>query len=111
MNLTLINREHNVKNFVKLKNQIKANTSSVTYNLGGGRYGNLGLVLNPATYALVSNIHFVIPSYPGVLVIPPGTTEPMATAMREQYVENLRVFREVIGVKKAIKQQILKGIE
>ena len=110
-NLTLIRGEPNADSLIKLKNEIKANASSVPSNLGGGNYGHLGLVLSPVTYSIVSNDPFVSPLHPGVLAIPPGTTGPMATVLREQYAEFLRAFREVTGVEKAIKQQILKAIE
>ena len=110
-NLTPINGEPDADILIKLKNQLKANASSVPSNLGGGAHGHLGLVLSDATYALVSNTPFVPPAHPGPLVIPPGTTGPMATVLREQHVENLRLFREVTGVEKALKQQILKAVE
>ncbi len=110
-NLTPIHGEPDADILIKLKNQLKANASSVPSNLGGGNQGHLGLVLSPATYAMVSNTPFDIPVHSGPLVIPPGTTGPMATVLREQHVENLRLFREVTGVEKALKQQILKAVE
>ena len=111
-NLDPINGEPDADILIKLKNQLKANASSVPSNLGGGNHGHLGLVLTPQTYAMVSNLPFVQPAHPGLLVIPPGTaTGPMATVLREQHVENVRLFREVTGIEKALKQQILKAIE
>ncbi len=110
-NLTPINGEPDADNLIKLKNELKANASSVPSNLGGGNDGHLGLVLSPQTYAMVSNTPFVQPAHPEQLVIPPGTTGPMATVLREQYQEAVRLFREVTGVEKALKQQILKAIE
>ena len=65
---------------------------------------HLGLVLSPQTYALVSNVPFDYPIHPGTLIIPSGTTGPMATVLREQYIENIRLLREVTGVEKALKQ-------
>ena len=110
-NLTTINGEPDADILIKLKNQLKANASSVPSNLGGGAHGHLGLVLTPQTYAMVSNLPFVQPVHPGALVIPAGTTGPMATVLREQHIENVRLFREVVGVENALKQQILKAIE
>eukprot|EP00554_Chaetoceros_debilis_P003530 CAMPEP_0194094552 /NCGR_PEP_ID=MMETSP0149-20130528/54548_1 /TAXON_ID=122233 /ORGANISM="Chaetoceros debilis, Strain MM31A-1" /LENGTH=153 /DNA_ID=CAMNT_0038780251 /DNA_START=58 /DNA_END=516 /DNA_ORIENTATION=- len=110
-NLDPINGEPDADILIKLKNQLKANASSVPSNLGGGNHGHLGLVMSPQTYAMVSNFPFVQPVHPGALVIPAGTTGPMATVLREQHVENVRLFREVVGVEKALKQQILKAIE
>ena len=108
-NLIPIDGEPDADTLIKLKNQLKANASSVPSNLGGGAH--LGLVLSPQTYAMVSNIPFVQPAHPGPMAIPPGTTGPMATVLREQHVENIRLFREVSGVEKSLKQQILKAIE
>ena len=88
-NLTPINGEPNSDILIKLKNQLKANASSVPSNLGGGAHGHLGLVLSPATYAMVANTPFVQPAHPGPLAIPPGTTGPMATVLCEKHVENL----------------------
>ena len=110
-NLDPINGEPDADILIKLKNQLKANASSVPSNLGGGNHGHLGLVVTPQTYAMVSNVPFDQPVHPGTLVIPAGTTGPMATVLREQHIENVRLFREVVGVEKALKQQILKAIE
>ena len=110
-NLTPIDGEPDADILIKLKNQVKANASSVPSNLGGGAHGHLGLVLSPATYSMVSNIPFDQPAHPGALAIPLGTTGPMATVLREQHVEGIRLFREVSGVEKALKQQILKAVD
>ena len=110
-NLTAINGEPDADILIKLKNQLKANASSVPSNLGGGNHGHLGLILSPQTYAMVSNLPFVQPAHPGPLAIPVGTTAAMASVLREQHQENVRLFREVTGVEKALKQQILKAIE
>ena len=110
-NLTPINGEPDADTLVKLKNQLKANASSVPSNLGGGSLGHLGLVLSPTTYAMVSNTPFVQPAHPGPLEIPALTTAAMTSVLRNEYVEKTRLFREVTGVEKALKQQILKTIE
>ena len=95
---------------IQLKKELKANAASVPSNLSDGLNGHLGTVLNPPSYALVSNVPFVAPVHPGTLVIPPGTTGPMATVMKEAHRERLRVFREVQGVDRALKQQITKAV-
>ena len=102
-NLTPIDGEPDADVLIKFKNQIKANASSVPSNLGGGDHGHLGLVLSPWTYAMVSNTPFAYPAHPGPLAIPQGTTGPMVTVLREQHIENVRLFREVTGVEKALK--------
>ena len=62
--LTPIQGEPDADALITLKNQLKANASSVPSNLGGGNHGHLGLVLSPAAYALVSNTAFVTPAHP-----------------------------------------------
>ena len=55
--------------------QLKANACSVHSNLGGGAHSHLGLVISPASYALISATPFNRPAFPGTqAVIPPGTT-------------------------------------
>lgn len=110
-NLTPIHGEPDADSLINLKNQLKANASSVPSNLAGGNHGHLGLVLSAQTYAMVSNTPYFAPAHPGVLTIPAGTSAVMATVLREQHVENMRQFREVTGVEKALKQQILKALE
>ena len=109
--LTPIQGEPDADALITLKNQLKANASSVPSNLGGGNHGHLGLVLSPAAYALVSNTAFVTPAHPGVLAIPNGTTAAMSTVLKDQHTESMRLFREVTGVEKALKQQILKALD
>jgi hypothetical protein len=45
------------------------------------------------------------------LVIPAGTTAVMATAMKDAHIEQIRLFREVQGVEKALIQQIVQAVE
>jgi hypothetical protein len=109
--LDTISGEPNADSLIKLKKQLKSNASSVSSNLGDGLHGHLGLVLNPLDYALVSPVPFVAPVHPGSLVIPQGTTTVMATALRDQHAEAVRLFREYNGVEKALKQQIRKAVD
>ena len=45
-------------------------------------------------------------------MIPPGTTQHMATTLREQHKEStIRLFKEVEGIKKALIQQIVQAIK
>ena len=54
--LDRISGEPNADSLIKLKKQLKSNASSVASNLGDGLHGHLGLVINPAEYALVSPV-------------------------------------------------------
>jgi len=52
--LTPISGEPTFQTLKDLKDELRANASSVPSDLGGGQYGHLGLVLSPAEYAQVT---------------------------------------------------------
>ena len=54
----------------EIKDQLEANTESVSLDLGGGANGHLGLVLSPVEYSNVSTIPYKQPPHPGKLIIP-----------------------------------------
>jgi hypothetical protein len=109
--LTKIPREPNSETLFQLRNQLKANAQAVYSNLSDGAHGHLALVLTTAQYALITNSPFICPAHPGTLIIPPGTTAPMITATKEAPFEQLRLFREIQGVKKALIQQVVKAVD
>ena len=49
-----------------IKDELFANATAVTSDLGGGAHGHLGLVLTPAEYVAVSAVPYVRPAHPGV---------------------------------------------
>ena len=57
----------------RLKQELRANISSVDSDLGGGDHGYLGLVLTDSEYATVMATPFVPPTYPETLTVPTGT--------------------------------------
>jgi hypothetical protein len=109
--LTKLHGEPTSESLFKLRNELKANAQSVYSNLSDGAHCHLALVLSAAQYALLTNQPFVQPVHPGPLAIPAGTTAPMATAMKEAHIEQIRLFREVQGVEKALIQQIVQAVE
>jgi hypothetical protein len=109
--LAKVHGEPDSESLFKLRNELKANAQSVYSNLSDGAHGHLALVLSDAQYALLTNQPFVRPVHPGELVIPPLTTGPMATTLKERHHEQIRLFREVQGVEKALIQQIVQAIE
>ena len=109
--LTCIRGEPTFSDLKLLTCEIKANAMAVHSTLGGGAHGHLGLVLTPAQYANISQIPFLRPQFPAPLVIPAGTTAVNANAMERAHKEQLRVFREVMGVENALKQQLNKAID
>jgi hypothetical protein len=109
--LTKIHGEPTSESLFKLRNELKANAQSVYSNLSDGAHGHLALVLSAPQYLLLTEVAFVRPEHPGALLIPDGTTGPMATVMKNAYLEQLRLFREVLGVEKALIQQIVKALD
>ncbi len=109
--LTKLHGEPNSESLFKLRNELKANAQAVYSNLSDGAHGHLALVLSDAQYALLTAQPFVRPVHPGTLLIPDGTTGPMATTLKEQHQESMRLFREVQGVEKALMQQIVQAVE
>ena len=108
--LTKIQGEPTADLLILLQLELKANASSVYSNLGGGTYGHLFLVIPPAQYNLLSNTVFTRPLRPGPLTIPIVTTSAMIVVVKDQYNEQLCLFREINGVEKALISQIVSAI-
>ena len=53
----------------------------------------------------------MVPLHPGVLIIPPNTTQYATTSLREDHKSNLRFFRETVDVQKALTKQIVQVID
>ena len=95
-----------------IKDEIKANAHSVVSNLGGGPHGHYGLVVDATEYAMVpGTIPYIRPVHPGPLIVPPGTTQIMATGLRADHKESIRLFREVNDVEQRIIKQIVQSID
>ena len=69
----------------KLKTELMRNASSVPSDLGGGANGHLGLLLTAPEYQPVNAIAYVRPVHPGILVIPPGTTQHETTRLTAEH--------------------------
>ena len=110
-NLTRIHGEPNFESIRTLQREVIINAQCVHSDLGGGAHGHLGLVLSPEEYALHSDAAYRRPTHPGIIVIPPGTTNHLTNIYREQHRERLRVFHEVQAVEQALRQQIVTAIE
>ena len=95
---------------ILLKLELKANSSSVYSNLGGGTHGHLFLIIPPTQFNILSNAASIRPLHSGPLNIPNGTTASRSVVFKDQYNEKLRLFREVNGVEKALISQIASGI-
>jgi hypothetical protein len=108
---TPITGEPTHKALKRLKNELRANASSVESDLGGGDHGYLGLVLTDAEYANVSNTQFVAPNFPGTLTIPTGTDAVPALQLRETHKERARQYRECKNVEKALLRHAQNAVE
>ena len=93
-----------------IKDELKANSGKVQCELGGGNNGHLGLVLSDVEYALVNpNDPYVRPAHPGPNA-PVGTTQLQNTNLREQYNEEIRLFREANQVESALIKQLADAL-
>ena len=92
-----------------IKEELMENAGSVPCDLGGGNNGHLGLVLTPQEYANVSATAYTRPVHPGH-ALPVGDTNWETTVLREAHKENLRVFREAVGVEEALIKQLSNAL-
>ena len=111
--LTRIIGEPSTSSLIVLLKEIRANASSVQSDLGGGEDGHLGLVCTDEVYeSLVLNaIPYIRPENPGRLQVNAGFTQYAIAQARNEHAEATRVFREVIGVERALQQQLVAAIE
>ena len=102
--LTKVHEHLTYDSLKTIKNQIKTNAARVNSDLGGGAHGHLGLVLTPEEYALISAVPYVRPVHPGPLVLPAGAnvTNLQREMTRDAHREQVRVFREVVELEKAL---------
>ena len=108
--LTKIHGHPDYEQLKQIKDELRANATSVTANLGGGAHGHLGLVLDDAEYTFVSPTAYVRPLHPGVSVIPPGTPNWQAQMLREDHKEAIRLFNEITNIEKALLKQLGKAL-
>ena len=109
---TPIQGEPTYKTLKRLKNELRANASSVDTDLGGGDHGFLGLVLTEAEYERVAPGHpFTAPDFPGTLTIPRGTDTVDAMNLREQHKQDIRLYRECREVERALLRHVTTAVE
>ena len=111
--LTRIVGEPTTATLITLQAEVRDNAQSVQSDLGGGANGHLGLVTTPEVYlALVPDATpYIRPANPGRLVVAEGLTQYQIAQVRDQHQEATRVFREVLGVERALIQQIVVAVE
>ena len=94
-----------------MHNEIKANAASVPSTLGGGAHGLISLVLTLAEYVLVSATYFDHPAAPAPLDIPPNATQHLTRTLVQTHERDSQVYHTVIGVQKALCQQIVATVK
>ena len=109
--LTRINGEPNFESLHGMHLEYKANCSSVPCTLGGGVYGYSGILLLAKTYAtLAPDTPFIVPLYPGILIIEVGATQYEISLAKTQHDEASRIFSEYNLIMRALIQQVLEAI-
>ena len=111
--LTRIIGEPSTATLIVLLKEVRSNASSVHTDLGGGEDGHLGLVCTPEVYQelVPTGDPYDRPENPGRLNLQLGMTQYEIAQARDEHAEATRVFREVIGVERAIRQQLVTAIE
>ena len=95
-----------------LKDQLKANATSIPTTLSGGNHGYLGLILSPATYATISPTAFIEPANPGQHpAIPCGTSATNTSAIIQRHTEDTRQWHKFKNVSTALKTQLLSAVK
>ena len=85
--LTVIRGEPTYETLHHLKNELKANESSVPTTLGGGNHGLLGMILTLAEYCHIAPTDpFASPPNLGVLVPNPAGTAAQITSTETRIV-------------------------
>ena len=106
-----IHREPTLGAIIELESQIDANAMSVHTSLGGGQHGHLGLVKRPERYADIEDTEpYQRPVNPGILEVEGGTAFEIAQ-QKAEHEEATRLFCEVLGVERALVQQLINAID
>jgi hypothetical protein len=101
-----------------LKKDLEANASSVNSNLGGGRHGYLGAVLDAQTYAIIVGNDaagapqpFTVPTFPGVLPVVLGNNAAARDEELRVFNANTHAWREYNTITGALRKQIITAVE
>ena len=111
--LTQIIGELSTSSLIVILKEIRANTSLIQSDLGGGEDRHFGLVCTNEVYEdLIPNaIPCICPGNPGRLQLELGMTQYAVAQARDEHTDATRVFRGVIGVERALQQQLVLAIK
>ena len=91
---------------------MKANACSVPCTLGGGANGYVGMLVSNVSYAtLAPRTPFIVPVHPGVLQVPPNSTQYQIALAKSQHDESVRVYREYTLMQRALISQLVSSID
>ena len=110
--ITTITGEPNYESLRTLKDQLKANATSIPTTLGGGNHGYLGLILSPAAYATITATQFIEHIFPGQHPnIPAGTSAANTSTIIRRHTKDLRQWREFKNINTALKNHFLSALD
>ena len=110
--LKTIRREPTYETLHHLKNELKANASSVPTTLGSGNHVYLGMVIITAEYLRISlNEPFTWPRNLGVLVPNPNGTAAQITSAENNHRLTKKLYLETLLFERTFIQQIIKAID
>ena len=109
---THIQGEPTYKYLKRFKNELRANTSSVDTDLGGGDHGYFGLVLTGEEYSKVGPNHLLIaPDVPDLLIIPQHTDTIIAMNMKVKRKQDMALCGEYREVENTLMRNITVAVE
>ena len=91
--------------------KLNLNAASVHSELGNGALGLLALTVTPPVYNTLAGVAFVPPGNPGQsFIIPLGATCHQIAALDTAHKNLVRIWKEYLDVDKALKQQLIGGV-
>ena len=85
--------------------------AQVSSDLGGGRCGHVGLIMDPATYTTLSNIQWVDPILPVLEPFAAAMTGPQMAGATQRYNTELLQFQEIRHLDQALLRVVTNTIE
>ena len=106
-------RESTYETLHHLKNELKANSSSLPTTLGGGNNGYLGMILTPAVYHRIAPANtFTRPPNPGVLVLNPASMASQIASAEDTYGLTKKLYLETLLLEQTtVIQKIIKYVD
>ena len=110
----VLTRVHGKPHFESLKillDELKANASLVPSTLGGGMYGNLGLLLSVTRYATLLPTAFTNPGNPGPFAPSALGTAPQIAAAKDVWYDTKFIFELCQATEKSLIAQVVDAVD